>query len=97
MHIAVPTYKKRKGYKIAKRFIFKELLLFSVLCFTTKSCKVEAAFPLHGLPLSIQATPMWRGKNSLQPGCNHVESLSLGSFFFFLFYYQAKTISVFYG
>jgi hypothetical protein len=70
MHIAVHTYKKRKGYKIAKRFIFKELLLFSVLCFTTKSYKVEAAFPLHVFAsiYSIpQTTPMWRKKIPCSP------------------------------
>jgi hypothetical protein len=78
MHIAVRTYKKRKGYKIAKRFIFRELLLFSVLCFTTQVVQsrsnISSACVFLYLFYPSDHTHV-EGKNSLQPGHTHVEPL----------------------
>jgi hypothetical protein len=96
MHIAVRTYKKQKGYKIAKRFIFRELLLFSVLCFTTQVVQSRSSISSACVCLYLfypSDHTHVEEKNSRQPRCNHVEPLCHWALFFFsLFYYQAKTI-----
>jgi hypothetical protein len=72
MHNAVRTYKKRKGYKIAKQFIFKELLLFSVFYYQVVQSRSSIS----------SALASWLGLSLTRSDHTHVESLCHWAVFF---------------